>query len=371
MIKIIHVFVTPQMTGCQQVIYDILRNLPCDYEKYIMCSGPVSAEFRSLFEKHGISVIESKYLCRDISFKDLLALFELFFFFRKNKFDIIHTNSTKPGVIARIAAKISGNKNVIHTVHGISFHPYLSRPKRMLFYFLELLSCVFGSINITVNKFYLKFYPRFIIKSSCIYNGVDFACLDANSKTKNRINKQVCVAFLARLDVQKAPLTYIEIVNKLVHDYKFENVRFILAGNGELMPQCIKLIEEYSLTKYIDVLGWVKNKSDFFNEVDILVQPSYWEAFGLNIVEAAHFSIPTVASNVEGLPEVIINEKTGFTCDVDDINDFSKKIALLINDPHLLSKMGDNAKKHVHAKFNITDMVDNYIKLYENVINKR
>lgn len=357
------------MTGCQQITYDILKNLPDNYDKYIMCSGPISAEFRQVFEKANISIIESKYLSRDISLKDVFALYELFVFFRKNKFDIIHTNSTKPGVIARIAAKVAGNENIIHTVHGIAFHSFISLPKRALFYCLELLSCMFGTMNVTVNKFYLKSYPKFIIKSLCIYNGVDFKGLDANIKIKNK--KQVCVAFFARLDAQKAPLTYIEVVNKLVLHYKFENIRFVLAGDGELMPQCMKLIEKYSLTKNIEVLGWIKNKSDFFKEVDILVQPSHWEAFGLNIVEAAHFSIPAVTSNVEGLPEVIIDGKTGFTCCVDDIDEFAKKIALLINDPHLLLEMGKNARNHVHENFNIERMLNDYIRLYDSVLHKK
>ncbi|MCL0009296.1 glycosyltransferase [Providencia rettgeri] len=211
--KIIHILVIPQMTGCQQITYDILTSLPSDsYDKYVMCSGPIPQHFRDVFEKNNITLIESKNLTREISLKDIYAFFELYFFFKKNKFDIVHTNSTKPGIIARVAAKLAGHKYVIHTVHGIAFHSFISMPKRVTFYFLELFSCLFGSLNITVNKYYLKYYPKWLIKSKCIYNGVNFDKLEVKPNKKS----ELCVAFFARLDEQKAPLIYIEIINKLI-----------------------------------------------------------------------------------------------------------------------------------------------------------
>ncbi len=362
--KIIHILVIPQMTGCQQITYDILTSLPSDsYDKYVMCSGPIPQNFRDIFEKNNITLIESKNLTREISLKDIYAFFELYFFFKKNKFDIVHTNSTKPGIIARVAAKLAGHKYVIHTVHGIAFHSFISMPKRVTFYFLELFSCLFGSLNITVNKYYLKYYPKWLIKSKCIYNGVNFDKLEVKPNKKS----EPCVAFFARLDEQKAPLIYIEIINKLINDYNLKNVRYILAGTGELMPQCHQLIKEYSLSDYIEVSGWISNKSEFLNQIDLLIQPSRWEAFGLNIVEAAYFSIPTIASKVEGLPEVVIDGKTGFTCDVNNIEEFSKRAAYLLENPEILSTMGNNAKEYVNSNFGIQLMTQNYIDLYNNI----
>lgn len=362
--KIIHILVAPQMAGSQQIAYDILTNLPSNtYDKYIMCSGPVPENFRNKFEKHGITIIESKYLTREISTKDIYSFFELLSFFRKNKFDIIHPHSTKPGIIARIAARLTGHKKIIHTVHGIAFHSFTPRLKRKLFYFLELFSCFFGSLNITVNKYYLQYYPNWIINSTCIYNGVDFSKLNVRKKESSKL----CVAFFARLDDQKAPLNYIKIVNKLIHDYNMKNIRFLLAGTGELMPQCKELIDEYSLSNSIEVTGWINDKSEFFNQVDLLIQPSRWEAFGLNIIEAAHFAIPAITSTVEGLPEVVIDGKTGFTCKVDDIDEFSSKSAYLLKNRSILSALGENAKKNANNKFDINLMTENYIEVYENI----
>ncbi|MCL0009297.1 glycosyltransferase [Providencia rettgeri] len=133
------------------------------------------------------------------------------------------------------------------------------------------------------------------------------------------------------------------------------------------MSQCHQLIKEYSLSDYIEVSGWISNKSEFLNQIDLLIQPSRWEAFGLNIVEAAYFSIPTIASKVEGLPEVVIDGKTGFTCDVNNIEEFSKRAAYLLENPEILSTMGNNAREYVNSNFGIQLMTQNYIDLYNNI----
>lgn len=366
--KILHVVVKPQMAGSQQIAYDILRKLPSDYDKYILCSGPIPDDFRKQFEQNHISIIELKNLNRDISKKDIIAFYELYRFFKKNRFDIIHTNATKPGILARIAARLAGNRNILHTVHGVAFHKFVSFPKRIVFYSLELFACLFGTLNITVNNNYLKYYPRYLTKTICIYNGVDFETFKTvEPKKRTHVN----VAFFARLDEQKAPLVFIEIVKKLVLDYELKNVRFIIGGNGELLPQCLQLISDYSLKNHIELTGWVDDKSAFLNEIDVIVQPSHWEAFGLNIVEAAHFSIPAVTSNVEGLPEVVVDGKTGFTCEVDDIDAFSDKIALLVNDPKLRTQMGQNARKYVHERFDIQKMYNQYFDIYEKISNDK
>lgn len=329
-----------------------------------MFSAPISSSFRGLFDSKGIKVHETFFLRRNISKNDVYAFFELIRFFKKNKFDIVHTNSTKPGVVARIAARIAGCKNVVHTVHGIAYHEFETKPKRIIYYLLELVSCLFGKVNITVNNSYLKYYPTCITKSFCIYNGVDFNKLNKLNIAKSYIS----VGFFARLDEQKAPDIFIRVVNVLIQR-GVKNVRFVLAGDGEQLTQCKELMTELGLDDKIEILGWINDKSQFLSSVDILLHPSRWEAFGLSVVEAAFFEIPTVASNVEGLPEVIIDGETGFICEVDNVTDFADRTYQLITDDVLRCKMGAQANKYVMGKFNLEKMIFNYDALYKKIMN--
>lgn len=361
--KIVHVQVIPQLSGVQQVSLDILKNLGSEYDKYIIFGGEKGDEkFESIFRINDINIIYIKTLHRSISLLDFKAFIELYRIFKKYRFDIVHTNSTKPGIIARIAAKFAGIQKIIHTVHGIAFHKYEPLLKRLFYYFIEIISCAFGDRNISVNRYYLKYYPRFICKSLSIHNGIDFSQLRIEEKShENTIN----IAFFARLDEQKAPQNFIKIVDHIVkNNLNTTDTHYYLAGDGELKEDCLKLISTLELAEHITYVGWITDKASFFNKIDILCQPSRWEAFGLNIVEAAYFGIPCVASNVEGIPEVIINGSTGTLCEEGNVEMFSNALVKLINNPIYLKKLSEDAKKHVTENFQLSSMVNSYAKIY-------
>ncbi|MBQ4834231.1 glycosyltransferase family 4 protein [Pseudoalteromonas sp. MMG010] len=363
--KIIHIQVVPQLSGVQQVSLDILKGLGPDFDKYILFGGRSEDDsFNKNFEEYGIKVIYVESLARNISLKDIKAFWDLYVFFKINDFDIVHTNSTKPGILARVAAKLAGIKQVYHTVHGIAFHQHEPRLKRFFYYSLEIISSLFGDLNITVNKYYLKYYPRLFCKSQAVYNGVDFSKL-----TVQKRNSSDCIniGFFARLDQQKDPLTFIHIVNHLLENKMLHHkVHFYLAGDGELREQCLDLIKRLNLNKTITYVGWVSNKSDFFNGIDILCQPSLWEAFGLNLAEAGYFSIPCVASNVEGIPEVVLHDKTGILCPAQNVKLFSEAIAKLVNDAEYRALLSAQAAKNVKVNFQQSTMVKHYKELYLN-----
>lgn len=366
--KIVHIQVLPKMSGVQQISLDIMKGLDSSYEKYIVFGGKEhDKSVDDAFSELGVKVVYIESLKREICLSDFKAFYDLIKFFREYSFDIVHTNSSKPGIVARIAAKIAGVDRIVHTVHGISFHKHESLVKRVIYYFVELFSCFFGDMNVTVNKFYMKYYPSCVIKSVSIYNGVDFSKLDESIfKPKPYCDNEVTVAFFARLDVQKDPISYIKIVHYIISNKLCsKGVKFILAGSGELEHECLSLINELGLKENLTYVGWVLNKSEFLSRVDILCQPSKWEAFGLNIVEAAHFSIPTVASRVEGIPEVILDGETGILCEQGDLASFANSVSRLVNSDELRYKLGARAKIFVNNSFLVENMQLSYKSIYE------
>ena len=145
--KIAHVQVIPQLSGAQQISLDLLSSL--NYENndlYMICGEikEVNSDFLEKFNSIGVTIIEVPNLKRELGKHDFFAFIELYRIFKKFNFDIIHTNSTKPAILARIAARMSGCKKIIHTVHGIAFHKHIPILKRILYYFAELFSVYFG-----------------------------------------------------------------------------------------------------------------------------------------------------------------------------------------------------------------------------------
>ncbi|ELW9443384.1 glycosyltransferase family 4 protein [Pluralibacter gergoviae] len=361
--KIAHVQVMPKLSGVQQISLDILCGLVNkDIKKYVICGSgnndELEVQFREVFSENNIEVITVSSLKRNIGLHDIRCFIELFRLFKKERFDIVHTNSTKPGIIARIAAKISGVPKIIHTVHGIAFHKHESPLKRVMYYILENIASLFGDENVTVNKIYRKYYP--FVKSKVIYNGVDFNSLNFQTKTND---DTIHFAYMARLDEQKNPLEFIKAIKIVVDSHPQVPVRFTLAGRGELEDKCIRLIAQLGLTNIIKMPGWISDKNTFYNSVDVLCQPSKWEAFGLVFVEAAYFHIPSISRSVEGIPEVIRDGNTGLLYSGDE-NDLAHKMMFIINEQNKIQELGLAAHDYVINNFNQKNMVDEYVKLY-------
>ena len=156
-----HVQVKPILSGAQQISYDILSSLNGqDHELYIICSefDENSHEFIEKFSAINVEIITISSLKRELGLHDFKLGFDLYRVFKKHKFDIVHTNSTKPGIFARIAARLANIKKIIHTVHGIAFHKEVNFFARSIYCFLENFSTLFGHYNLSVNEFYKKYY---------------------------------------------------------------------------------------------------------------------------------------------------------------------------------------------------------------------
>ncbi|EMH4162860.1 glycosyltransferase family 4 protein [Pluralibacter gergoviae] len=361
--KIAHIQVIPKLSGVQQVSYDILSGINCaNVKKFIICGAAddeLENEFRDVFTSANVKIITLESLKRNIGLHDIKCFLELYRLFKKERFDVVHTNSTKPGIVARIAAKFAGIPNVIHTVHGIAFHRHEKFIKRIFYYLLENIATLFGDENITVNNVYKKYYP--LVKSKTIYNGVDFE----NFCLINKDNRDILhFAYIARLDEQKNPLEFIKAVSIVVQQYPQSLIRFTLGGRGELEEQCKKLIGSLNLNDVITMPGWISDKNKFYNSVDVLCQPSKWEAFGLVFVEAGFFKIPSIARAVEGIPEVVKDNYSGLLYQGGEY-ELADKMISLINDKSLLTKLGNNSKTYVSEHFDKKRMIKEYLDLYK------
>lgn len=361
--KIAHIQVIPKLSGVQQVSLDILSSLSSEkYEKYIVCGSLVkeSDSFINKFKEAGCEIIIIDSFKRQICTSDFFAFFDFYRIFKKYRFDIIHTNSTKSGIVARIAARLAGINKIVHTIHGISFHSNICFFVKCFYLVLENFSTLFGHYNISVNNYYTRFYLK---ETKVIHNGICFNSLSCNSKSAN---DYFHIAFMARLDEQKDPFTFIRAAHYVISKLnKNCRVKFTLAGDGELHSQCINMIKELNMFDYIEMPGWINDKNSFLQNVDVIFQPSQWEAFGLVFLEAALLEIPSIASNVEGIPEVIIDQSTGLLVEKGCYKEFGKQLISLINDRSRAKQLGINARKHALSNFNIEKTVKQYVDLYD------
>ncbi len=363
--KILHIQLYCKMSGVQKISYEILKNIGEEYEKTILfseekCIGNMQ-ETLSAFSDMGINVVFSKAMKHRINIiYDLKAIWEIYRFCKQNEFDIVHTNSSKPGIVGRIGATLAGTPMVVHTVHGTSFTPGMAWYKWVFYYLCEYIASFFCDKIILVNQYYKKYYWYSKNKVKTIYNAIDYDELKKGVRTQDY---SVKLLYVGRLDKQKNPLFMLkafELARK-----KEPKLELTIVGDGELMDACKLYVKKVGLSEAVRFVGWTNNPSDYYTKSDIFISTPRYEAFGLTFLEAGFYSLPVISVEIEGIPEVVIDGKTGLLGKVNDAKDIAKKILILSGDLNLRKKMGDEAHEYVLNHFSLIDMVDEYKKIYQ------
>lgn len=368
--KILHILVLPKLAGSQRISLSILESLPDDqFEKWVLFSSTGATESekevcKQAFERNNVQVIFSDNLKREICFSDLKAITEIYNLCRKYKFDIVHTHSTKPGIVGRIAASFARTSKVIHTVHGLAFHDFLGKHKWLFYFLCEQFACLFCTNIVLVNKFYSRHFKLFSKKVMTIYNGVDFSSKPMfNFDQRN--SKITKLLFVGRLDEAKDPLTLITTMDYLINNIGRKDLSLTIVGDGAFYDKMVLLAKNNGLfNKNVFFEGWQDCIDKYYVSHDIFFMPSIYESFGLVLLDAGYYQLASVASSVEGIPEVIVDGVTGLLSDPKDYIRFSENILRLVDDPEFRFQMGINARENALSKFHLNNMISEYINLY-------
>ena len=362
--KILHIQVLPKLSGVQKISLEIFKSLPKEqYEKWILFSDTCDVGDReacvSAFESTGAKVIFSKYLKRSIGLSDWAATREIYHLCKRERFDIVHTHSTKPGIIGRIAATLAHTPLVIHTVHGLAFHHFVRFPLWQFYWACEMFASCFCHHIVLVNNYYTRYFKWFKKKVITIYNGIDFNTLPVGTKHWNKDPK---ILFVGRLDKPKDPITLLQSI--LILSRQYPKIQCTMVGDGEYYAACQRFIQENHLENNVTLAGWQTQTAQFYASHDIFFAPSIYESFGLMFVEAGYYYLPTVATHVEGIPEVIQNEVTGYLAPPRNPQQLAQLLTKFIEHPELIQTMGTAAHNRVINLFSANKMTTQYTSLY-------
>lgn len=367
--KILHLQVIPKLSGVQNISKEIFKGLPEDWEKWILFSDSTNCgdkeECEKAFKNLDSKIIYSPNLIREINLKkDIKAFKEIYNLCKREKFDIVHTNSTKPGIIGRMAAFLAGTPMVIHTVHGLSFHKFMKFPKWQFYWMCEMFSSFFCHRIVLVNKYYSKYFKFFKKKTKTIYNGIEI------NKSINKLPSQDFpkLLFIGRLDEQKDPITLLKSL--LIVKNKYPKIRLTIVGDGELKDTIKEFITEHQLESNVVLAGWSNDVKSFYETHDIFVSTSIYEAFGLTLVEAGLYELPVVSTTVEGIPEVVKDGETGLLSKPKDPESIANNIIKLIEDKNLRRSLGKASRERVINNFSIDRMNKEYLDIYNQLKDK-
>lgn len=380
MIKIAHIQLLPLLSGVQRVCLDELIRLdPRTFDRYLICKeeGPLTIEA----QKYGIKCLFVKSLVREISLKnDFKALWYLWKLIKQHNFDIVHTHSSKTGVLGRVAAWLGRTKLIVHTVHGFSFPAAKNKLQKLLFYLMEKIGSLCGDVIICLHEDDAKIAQTILRtgkdKIFIISNGVDtekFSPYAKNDKELCRRNiynicdDDIIIGMIGRLWPQKNPLCLLKAISQLIKSNK--KIKCVFIGDGELYGEMADFINDNALHDSVQLLGWRNDTPILLNAMDIFVLPSLWEGMPLAILEAKSCGLPCVVSNIQGNRNIINGVDNGLLFDLNlNWHDLHDKLKLLIEDSRLRTILGKNSRLDVMINHNISSRIKKIEKLYLNKI---
>ncbi|MFH1440643.1 MAG: glycosyltransferase family 4 protein [Candidatus Omnitrophota bacterium] len=218
--------------------------------------------------------------------------------------------------------------------------------------------------HITISQFNERYLiDRFNVNKNdieIIHCGVN--CYDKVQRNKNNFPVITCVA---RLEKTKGLDNLIKACNIL----KREGVVFScnIVGNGSERARLAMQIKDYGLLNEVNLLGDKTQKEvfDLMSSSSMIVLPSRSEGIPVSLMEAMALRIPVISTKINGIPELIENEKNGFLVSVDDVKDLTEKIKKLIENKQLREIFVENGYKKVKDKFNLEKETDKLIKIWE------
>jgi glycosyltransferase involved in cell wall biosynthesis len=375
-IKILHVITHLPIGGAQDNTLYTVELL--DKEKYdiSLCCNLDGELVERAKKVEAVKLFDIPFLGREVSpYRDIRAFLSLYKLFKEEDFTIIHTHSSKAGLLARLAAVLNKTPIVIHTIHGFAFNDFMNGLKKNFFIYLEKLLAKWTDVLITVSNLNKKKIIDLNIahenKIKNIYSGIDLSLFtnkrnDEFRKELNLENDHLLLGSVGRLSNQKDPITMIEafgIISK-----PFPNAHLALVGDGELKGKILEKIDQLKLNDRIHLTGNKNNPWSVYHSIDLFIMSSIYEGLGRSITEALSCGVPVVCTDVEGVPEIVRDNITGILVRPKDSNKLADAIIRTLNDMETAKKMAEEGRRFVNDNFDVNKMVNDIDSLYNTLL---
>lgn len=335
--KVLHLLSSNKYSGAENVVCTIIDKMGSKYDSYY-CSP--NGEINDILNDKKIKYIPIKKL----SYKEINKII------KKVSPDIIHAHDNKATVLAsffnrrcKIISHIHGNNKIMNSINLKSFLFNLISKRIYRFIWVS---------DSSLDDYYFK--DKILNRSIVLYNIIDEHSIRDKAK-EYTVGKKYDLIYLGRLGYPKNPLRLLKIL-KMVKDYK-KDITLAIVGDGEDKEVMEKTVKENGLTKNVDFYGFKKNPYPILNSSNILIMTSLYEGTPMCALEAQALGKPIIATPVDGLKKIVVQDVNGFLTDDDEI--FSNKIIELLK-----LNLKENVQKEFKKRNNIDTYLNEISKLY-------
>jgi glycosyltransferase involved in cell wall biosynthesis len=363
MARIWHILGGSSLGGGTYVVRKLAEALLAEgHTVTVLTSHP---ETGSLFRSLGCRVVEDIHFHRAIRpASDLAGALRLAARLRREGCDLLHTHTSKGGVVGRVAGRLARVPRIVHHVHGFAFEPAFTPPPRLRFYAaMERAVAPLCDAMVFVNSTDLALARDLRIvrpgqSVQVVCNGVDLAADRPAAPCPG--DSRVSVVFLGRLADQKGVDILLQAAAAITTAIPWE---LLILGDG---PERVRLETQAALLPagLCRFLGHRQDAAEFLASADIVALPSRWEGHSIAVLEAMAHGRPVLTTAIKGNLQTIQSGVDGLLVAPGDPAAFAAGLQILIENPELRRRLGDAARRTVARRFLARDMVRGVLDIY-------
>jgi glycosyltransferase involved in cell wall biosynthesis len=322
-------------------------------------------------------VISIRHLVRNLSpLSDLIAFFILIRIIRQEQPRIVHTHTSKAGILGRWAAWLCRVPIIVHTPHGHVFWGYFGPFQTRLFILLEHCTARITDAIITLTPQEREDHLRFDIapgrKFTVIHSGIDLVPFLTDRSRPAEIREglgippeRTIVCTVGRLTAVKGQEVLIGAASELIR--QGEKIFLVLLGDGELRQDLEQMTIRLGIAEHVRFLGWRPDVASVMAVCDIFCLSSHNEGMGKVLAEAMALGKPIIASDIGGIRDIVRPGENGFLVPVGNVHAWAEAICRLCHDPEMRRRIGD-AGFQLAPRYSSEEMIKMIDRLYSKLL---
>jgi glycosyltransferase involved in cell wall biosynthesis len=370
-----HIITKLELGGSQKITLRTLAHLDRSKFRPVLIVGGEAGEL----DMDGARILGEEFyrvasLVRAIRpVQDLRALFSLTRLLQRIRPLIVHTHSSKAGILGRWAARLAGVPVIVHSVHGFGFTPTQHPALKRFFILLERWSSAFTQWVFTDSEanrqqgIALGLFTE--DRSAMLPPGIDLRAIRA--VRINRDDKRhslgldpakPLIGMVAPFKPQKSPLDFVRVASHVCRQRA--DAHFVMVGDGELRQAVEEEIRRLDLAQSITLTGWRRDVPQIMKCLDVFLLTSGWEGLPRVYLEALSCGVPAVGTCVDGAAEVVIDGVNGFLKEPGDVEGLADRVLWLLNHTEAAKAMGARGMS-LSEKFDCYEVVRQQEYRYE------
>jgi len=372
-IKVVHIVTRMNTGGVAVLISELVTGLdPERYEVHLI-TGRCTPDEEDYIKARGLHLDEISILSMGRSLSpnsDLRSFLSLLKYLRRIKPNIVHTHTSKAGLLGRIAAKLTvPSAKIVHTFHGHLLHGYFSKTattflmltERSLAKISDLLISMGNEVKKNLLDARIGKLEQFVVAFPGLNANEPNLANPAVLKFKDDHKAEVIFTFVGRLSPIKRCDRILALAS--MKEVRDASIHFLIIGDGELR----KSLENQSVGLPITYIGWESHTEDWLAISDAAILLSDNEAVPLAMIEAGFAELPVIATNVGSMSDVVINEVNGFLVEL-STTEIAQKVISLAKNEALRRDLGLKGKTLASERFSVEAMISKHQEIYSKLM---